>query len=76
MADKSPRKTMSKKSGKSLKQKRADKRAKAERASSTTDILHLQKHWGTTALTDRASIRVRSGRPANRVGDTSRATIW
>jgi hypothetical protein len=44
MADKSPRQTMTKKSGKSLKQKRADKRAKAERASSTTDILHIQKH--------------------------------
>jgi len=29
MADKSPRHTMSKKSGKSLKEKRADKRAKA-----------------------------------------------
>jgi hypothetical protein len=34
---------MSKKSGKSLKQKRADKRAKADRASST-DVLHIQKH--------------------------------
>lgn len=44
MADKSPRQTMSKKSGKSLKQKRADKRAKAQRASSTTDVLHIQKH--------------------------------
>jgi hypothetical protein len=43
MADKSPRQAMSKKSGKSLKQKRADKRAKAER-SSTTDVLHNQKH--------------------------------
>jgi hypothetical protein len=43
VADKSPRQTMSKKSGKSLKQKRADKRAKAER-SSTTDVLHNQKH--------------------------------
>jgi hypothetical protein len=44
MADKSPRQTMSKKSGKSLKAKRADKRAKAERSSSTTDVLHIQKH--------------------------------
>ncbi|WP_101947929.1 hypothetical protein [Mycobacterium sp. 3519A] len=41
MADKSPRQSMSKKSGKSLKEKRADKRAKAEHASSTTII---QKH--------------------------------
>ena len=44
MADKSPSQTMTKKSGKSLKQKRADKRAKAERASSTKDVLHIQKH--------------------------------
>jgi hypothetical protein len=42
MADKSPRQTMSKKSGKSLKEKRADKRAKAERETST-DILHIHK---------------------------------
>jgi hypothetical protein len=35
---------MSKKSGKSLKEKRADKRTKAERSSSTTDVLHIQKH--------------------------------
>jgi hypothetical protein len=35
---------MTKKSGKSLKQKRADKRAKAERSSSTTDVLYIQKH--------------------------------
>jgi len=44
MADKSPRQTMAKKSGKSLKEKRADKRAKADRSSSTTDVLHHQKH--------------------------------
>lgn len=44
MADKSPRQTMSKKSGKSLKEKRADKRAKTDRSSSTTDVLHNQKH--------------------------------
>ena len=43
IADKSPRQTMSKKTGKSLKQKRADKRAKAERSSST-ERLHIQKH--------------------------------
>jgi len=35
---------MTKKSGKSLKQKRADKRAKADRSSSTTDVLHSHKH--------------------------------
>jgi hypothetical protein len=44
MADKSPRQTMSKKSGKSLKEKRADKRAKAGSSSSSTDVLHRQKH--------------------------------
>lgn len=44
MVDKSPRKTMSKKSGKSLKEKRAVKRAKAERSSSNTDVFHNQKH--------------------------------
>ncbi|AGB21203.1 hypothetical protein Mycsm_00763 [Mycobacterium sp. JS623] len=44
MADKSPRQAMSKKSGKSLKEKRADKRAKGEHSSSTTDVLHIQKH--------------------------------
>jgi hypothetical protein len=35
---------MAKKSGKSLKEKRADKRAKAEHSSSTTDVLHNKKH--------------------------------
>jgi hypothetical protein len=45
MADKSPRHTLSKKSGKTLKEKRAVKRAKADRASSTVDdLLHIKKH--------------------------------
>ncbi|MFG1934696.1 hypothetical protein ACGFK1_29275 [Mycobacterium sp. NPDC048908] len=44
MADKSPRQSMSKKSGKTLKEKRADKRAKAERSSSTTSLTGNQKH--------------------------------
>jgi hypothetical protein len=44
MADKSPRQTMAKKSGKSLKQKRADKRAKAEHLSTTETALHFKKH--------------------------------
>jgi len=44
MSDKSPRQTMTKKSGKSLKQKRADKRAKEERQSSTESLLHFKKH--------------------------------
>jgi hypothetical protein len=44
MADKSPRQKMTKKSGKSLKQKRADKRAKAERSLSTTGVFYGQKH--------------------------------
>ncbi|MGV0677949.1 hypothetical protein [Mycolicibacterium sp.] len=38
MADKSPRQSMSKKSGKSLKEKRAAKRAKAGDTSSVDDI--------------------------------------
>jgi hypothetical protein len=44
MADKSPRQAMSKKSGKSLKEKRAAKRDKAGGSTSTTDVLHNQKH--------------------------------
>jgi hypothetical protein len=38
MADKSPRQHLSKKAGKSLKEKRADKRAKAD-AKSRTDVV-------------------------------------
>jgi hypothetical protein len=44
MADKSPRQSMTKKSGKSLKEKRAAKRAKATRVSSTEALLHDKKH--------------------------------
>lgn len=44
MSDKSPRQTMTKKSGKSLKEKRAEKRAKAEHLSSTEASLHFKKH--------------------------------
>jgi hypothetical protein len=44
MSDKSPRQTMTKKSGKSLKEKRAVKRAKADRVSSTDALLHPKKH--------------------------------
>lgn len=40
MTDKSPRQAMSKKSGKSLKEKRADKRAKADNAGSLNDVIH------------------------------------
>ncbi|WP_096866964.1 hypothetical protein [Mycolicibacterium houstonense] len=43
MADKSPRQSMSKKSGKSLKEKRAAKRAKHAGTSSTDDVLHPKK---------------------------------
>ena len=44
MSDKSPRQAMSKKSGKSLKEKRADKRVKtAGRTASTDAILHDKK---------------------------------
>lgn len=42
MADKSPRQHMSKKSGKSLKEKRADKRAKAEEKNKT-DVVPTTK---------------------------------
>ena len=46
MSDKSPRQTMSKKSGKSLKEKRAEKRAKAANAaaSQTEAVLHKKRH--------------------------------
>ena len=45
MSDKSPRQTMTKKTGKSLKEKRAAKHAKAAtRASSTEALLHDKKH--------------------------------
>ena len=44
MSDKSPRQTMTKKSGKSLKEKRAAKHAKAAaRVSSTEALLHDKK---------------------------------
>jgi hypothetical protein len=43
MSDKSPRQTMTKKSGKSLKEKRADKRAKASHVSQAEALLHTKK---------------------------------
>ena len=44
MSDKSPRQTMTKKSGKSLKEKRAAKHAKAaSKASSTEALFHEKK---------------------------------
>ncbi len=43
MSDKSPRQTMTKKSGKSLKEKRADKRSKGSQVSQTEDLLHTKK---------------------------------
>ncbi len=43
MADKSPRQSMTKKSGKSLKEKRATKRATAAGHSMTEDVLHSKK---------------------------------
>jgi hypothetical protein len=39
MSDKSPRQTMSKESGKSLKEKRADKHVKAARRAAATEAL-------------------------------------
>lgn len=44
MSDKSPRQSMTKKSGKSLKEKRAEKRTKGEPLSSTEAQLHFKKH--------------------------------
>ena len=45
MSDKSPRQALSKKSGKSLKEKRAVKHAKAAPGTATTDaLLHSKKH--------------------------------
>jgi hypothetical protein len=43
MSDKSPRQGMSKKSGKSLKEKRAVKRTKADQTSQTEALLHTKK---------------------------------
>jgi hypothetical protein len=43
MSDKSPRQTMTKKSGKSLKEKRASKRDKPGQASQTETLLHTKK---------------------------------
>ena len=43
MSDKSPRQSMTKKTGKSLKEKRAEKRAKTDQAP-TDGILHSKKH--------------------------------
>jgi hypothetical protein len=43
VSDKSPRQAMAKKSGKSLKEKRADKRAKTDQQSSTEASLHFKK---------------------------------
>jgi hypothetical protein len=43
MADKSPRHSMSKKSGKSLKEKRLDKKAKADTPSQMDQLTHGTK---------------------------------
>ncbi len=43
MADKSPRQAMAKKSGKSLKEKRADKRSKATHTSQAETLLNTKK---------------------------------
>lgn len=44
MADKSPRQHMSKKAGKSLKEKRAEKHAKADSQSNSTIVPPGKKH--------------------------------
>jgi hypothetical protein len=43
VADKSPRQSMAKKSGQSLKQKRADKRAKTDNSGSLTEVIQHKK---------------------------------
>ena len=43
MADKSPRQNLSKKAGKSLKEKRADKHAKADAKSNVEEAFHPGK---------------------------------
>lgn len=43
MADKSPRNSMTKKSAKSIKEKRADKRAKSDHSSAVETTLHPKK---------------------------------
>jgi hypothetical protein len=43
MTDKSPRQSMTKKSGKSLKEKRAVKKGKSEQTSSTDAVFHAKK---------------------------------
>jgi hypothetical protein len=43
MADKSPRQGMAKKSGKSLKEKRADKRAKGDTQSQTEIVMNKKR---------------------------------
>ena len=43
MSDKSPRQSMSKKSSRTLKQKRADKRAQAEQATPAVDVLKAKR---------------------------------
>lgn len=43
MTDKSPRHSQSKKSGKSIKEKRAEKRAKGDAASQIESVIHPKK---------------------------------
>jgi hypothetical protein len=43
MSDKSPRQSLGKKSGKSLKEKRADKRSKSDQTSQAESVLHPKK---------------------------------
>ena len=43
MSDKSPRQNMSKKSGKSIKEKRAEKRAKGDHDTTFTEQMHPAK---------------------------------
>jgi len=44
MADKSPRQSMTKKTGKSIKEKRVEKKAKADTSSQMDRLTHEKKH--------------------------------
>jgi hypothetical protein len=56
---------MTKKSGKSLKEKRADKRAKAGQISQTEALLHTKQRWATILSKSGSTVRARPRHPAS-----------
>ena len=60
MSDKSPRSNMSKKPGKSLKEKRADKRTKADTTSATEDAIRKKRRFSGSRSRYRWDIRRRT----------------